>query len=183
MSMNLISTTDMPTGASTLTVTGLTSDFNIYRLVFGNIGVATAANNNLYMTFTVGGTADSDGADYSSLWIRGSQGFDEADFHDDDGSDGVGIKLNQESLGGTAGSQGNRLAGILDIYGSQESRFTQTLLRCTMGSGTDSGDSNSGHNTTGCGSYKQTAIVDGFKLTTSNGENFSSGKVSIYGIT
>ena len=93
--MNLISTTAMPTGASTLTVTGLTSDYNLYRLVFGNIGIATDANNNLFMTFTVGGTEDTDGADYSSMWIRGSQGFDEADFHDDDGSSGVGIKLNQ----------------------------------------------------------------------------------------
>lgn len=183
MSMNLISTTAMPTGASTLTVTGLTSDYNLYRLVFGNIGIATDANNNLFMTFTVGGTEDTDGADYSSMWIRGTQGFNESDFYDDDGSSGVGIKLNQESLGGTSGAQGNRWAGIVDIYGSQDSRFTQTLIRSTMGSGTDSGDSNGGHNTFGAGSYKQTSTVDGFKLTATNGENFATGKVSIYGIT
>lgn len=184
MSINLISTTAMPTGASTLTITDVfNSDFLAYRLVFGNIGIATAANNDLFMTLTVSGTADSDAADYSSMWIRGSGGFDESDFHDDDGSSGVGIKLNQESLGGTSGAQYNRWAGVMDIFGSQEARYTQTLIRSTMGSGNDSGDSNGGHNTFGAGTYKQTAVVDGFKLTATNGENFAQGKVSIYGIT
>jgi hypothetical protein len=184
--INLLSTDSLPTDAISFTKTGIfNTDFKLYQVVLSNVNFASDGtsgdNGNLLMTLTVGGTEDTDAADYTSMFIRGSHGFDEADEHN---LTTVGWRINQESLGGTAGPQGQRWSGYMYIYGSQESRVTQMTGRGITGSGTGSGDSNGGQQAWIQGCYEQTGVVDGFKLTNSNGsKNFLTGKVSVYGIS
>ena len=154
---------------STVTLTGINSTFDVYRLEFSN--VFASADDDVQIRVTTGGTADDDSQyDIASKDLKTSGAFGNTSGTDEtkwDFSAGIGTS-------GTNSQNGNMY--LFNFNNSSEYSFV-TMENVTTR--TDASDELFGFQ--GGGVHTVAEANDGIHFFLAGGNNFTSGKFSLYG--
>jgi hypothetical protein len=119
-SLVLIQETTISTSTATVSLVGIDSTFNVYKVVFNNVTFTTSSNTGFRARVTVSGTADTtSNYDRASLGIKANDTFDENSATNETSWD-----IANTSLDGTVtGSQANGILYCFNFNNSSEFSF------------------------------------------------------------
>ena len=171
MSGSLIKISDatVSSAVSSITIPGITNDYNVYQLFIEDVQCA-ADNKNLIVHLTVTGTADED-SNYDSAFTQVKVGSDD--------STSSGTNSNSLTIAPSlSNATYETVQGILHLFAfgdsSQNSWVTvemNTILNNSEMRGLQ-----------GAFVLTETQANDGLRFTWEGGSNFSSGKFTLYGL-
>jgi len=166
--LNKISSYDITSGDSSITITGLTSQYEVYFMQLNNI--KAVSNANLYMRVTQSGVAD-DSAIYDYSY---NQAFDNSSTITDTGFQGNTVFYLGQNLGSNVTHPFNCSLYLFNF--STDSEYSLITQYATFVNNADRNVS-----MIGGGQYKGNSIDDGVYFYLSSG-NFDAGQINLYGL-
>lgn len=157
--------------AATLDVTGLTTTYRAYRIVFDDLLPATDGVG-LYLRLSVSGTFQSGASDYVWAWRSQTESAAGTDAGDTDDSE---IELNINNCGNVAGAE--EISGEILVINPMATGVPTTLI-WRMAGKINTGAFVSYH---GSGQYQTAGATDGLRLLFSSG-NIATMNYTTYGL-
>jgi hypothetical protein len=168
-SLVLIQETTVSSGVSAVTLTGITSDFNVYKVIANNVQIDTDSQP-VKKRFTVSGSAvTSSSYDFAFLRFRTENTFEEK-FATNQDSFG-----NLDSIGTVDNEQLNETIYIFNATNSSEFTFATHEAVMTIH------DSSHCHGIAGGVVLTETSVVDGITFFAGSG-NIDAGNFKLYGL-
>tara|TARA_Y100000389_G_C17268746_1_gene416808 strand:- start:54 stop:554 length:501 start_codon:yes stop_codon:yes gene_type:complete len=164
MDIKLLNTTSL-SGASSHTITAFTDEYALYGFTYSGV----QGNGSLGLRFNESGTPASVAGDYSEFRRVGTNTTDWVDNHSNSSASYI-------PLAWTGITSTSNVSGFGYVYGSQNSnRYTTMFIKGVTGS------TSTVYHSYNTGRLEKNSVVDGITILSSTSDNFTNGKISIYG--
>ncbi len=168
-SLNKISETTVSSAVASVTLTGIDSTYDVYKLIGSNFQCATD-DKNLIVHFTVSGTADTS-SNYDSAFLQLKTG---SSYNNSSSSNSNALTI-APSLSNATNETGNFVLYLFNFNNASEYSFATTEANTLLNNSEMRGLQ---------GGFLLTVVqaTDGVRFTWESSSNFSSGTFTLYGL-